>query len=392
MNFINQLPIKVKLILIALAVSLPVLILFAVYTLLGNIEASKDRLKSEIDNITKMTNEYARPFLLFDDKTSTEQLLQFQKFESIDYACIYGTDGEIFSEYRKPASDTTNSSDASSKLPEGVQAKFDTTNSSEYIGDYLHTYANATYEDERVGTLFILSNTNKVQKLINQSIQNTLLAILVAVLIAFGLVLILQRFISEPILNLANFTETFTDSPDYGQRIDNMYQDEVGALYNNFNSMLDAIESTTVSRGYLNDILSSMAEMLIVLDNDFIIQKINDAVIDQTGYSSRELIGKKIDILLKKMTNEAFYEQNHIETNFYAKDGTRKIVSISLSGLHSETGQNSSNIICTARDITEQQLAKEQLKKNFEELQSTQAQLKVAKELAEASSKAKSMR
>jgi PAS domain S-box-containing protein len=133
-----------------------------------------------------------------------------------------------------------------------------------------------------------------------------------------------------------------------------------------------------------------MAEMLIVLDNDFIIQKINDAVIDQTGYSSRELIGRKIDILLKKMTNEAFYEQNHIETNLYTKDGTRKIVSISLSGLHSDGGQNSSNIICTARDITEQQLAKEQLKKNFEELQNTQAQLKVAKELAEASSKAKS--
>jgi PAS domain S-box-containing protein len=377
MKFINQLPIKVKLILIALAVSLPVLILFAAYTLLGNIEASKDRLKSEIENVTKMTNEYARPFLLFEDKTPTEQLLQtFQKFESIDYACYYGTDGEVFSEYQE--------------LPKEIQAQIDTTNSSEYIGDYLYTFANATYEGERVGTLFILSNTSKVQKLINQSIQDTLLAILVAVLIAFGLVLILQRFISEPILNLANFTKTFTDSPDYGQRIDNVYQDEVGTLYNSFNSMLDAIESTTVSRGYLNDILSSMAEMLIVLDNDFIIQKINDAVIDQTGYSSRELIGRKIDILLKKMTNEAFYEQNHIETNLYTKDGTRKIVSISLSGLHSDGGQNSSNIICTARDITEQQLAKEQLKKNFEELQNTQAQLKVAKELAEASSKAKS--
>jgi len=376
MKFINQLSIKVKLIVIALAVSLPVLILFAAYSLFVNTEASKDYLKSEIDNLAKMTNEYARPFLLFDDKTSTEQLLQFQKFESIDYACIYDAEGEIFSEYNE--------------LPAGIKTALDTTNNSVYIGNYLYTYSNTTYEDERIGTLFILSNTSKVQRLISESVQNTIFAILVAVLIAFGLVLILQRFISEPILNLANFTETFTDSPDYGQRIDNVYQDEVGTLYNNFNSMLDAIESTTVSRGYLNDILSSMAEMLIVLDNDFIIQKINDAVVVQTGYSTRELIGRKIDILLKKMTNEAFYEQNHIETNLYTKDGQRKIVSISLSGLHSDENQSSNNIICTARDITEQQLAKEQLNKNFEELKNTQAQLKIAKELAEASSKAKS--
>ena len=201
--------------------------------------------------------------------------------------------------------------------------------------------------------------------------------------------MLLQRFISEPILNLAKFTKSISESPDYGQRIENTYQDEVGTLYNSFNSMLDAIESTTVSRGYLNDILSSMAEMLIVLDNDFNIQKINEAVSEQMQYSSSELIGKKIDILLKRNTAEAFYQNEQVETNFYTKSGERKVVAISLSGLNTKS-QNSSTIICTARDITEQQLAKEQLKRNFEELQLTQEQLKIAKELAEASSKAKS--
>jgi PAS domain S-box-containing protein len=375
MKLINQLSIKIKLVLIVLAVLLPVLILFAGYSLMVNISSSQDRLKSEIDNVAKMTTEYARPFLLFQDQTATEQLLQFQKLESIEYACVYDVDGEIVSEYQE--------------VPKGIDVKFKAENSSEYIDDYLHTFANAYYDDEPIGTLYILANTDKVNKLINQSIQNVLLAILVSILIALGLVLLLQRFISEPILNLANFTKSISESPDYGLRIENTYQDEVGTLYNSFNSMLDAIESTTVSRGYLNDILSSMAEMLIVLDNDFNIQKINEAVGDQMGFSSSELIGKKIDILLKRNTTEAFYQNEQVETNFYTKSGERKIVAISLSGLNTES-QNSSTIICTARDITEQQLAKEQLKRNFEELQMTQGQLKIAKELAEASSKAKS--
>ncbi|MGB0863233.1 MAG: response regulator [Saprospiraceae bacterium] len=375
MKLISQLSIKIKLVLIVLAVLLPVLILFAGYSLMVNIVSSQDRLKSEIDNVAKMTTEYARPFLLFQDKTATEQLLQFQKLESIEYACVYDIDGEIVSEYQE--------------VPEGLDVKYKAENSSEYIDRYLHTFANAYYDDDRIGTLYILANTDKVNKLINQSIQNVLLAILVSILIALGLVLLLQRFISEPILNLAKFTKSISESPDYGQRIENTYQDEVGTLYNSFNSMLDAIESTTVSRGYLNDILSSMAEMLIVLDNDFNIQKINEAVSEQMQYSSSELIGKKIDILLKRNTAEAFYQNEQVETNFYTKSGERKVVAISLSGLNTKS-QNSSTIICTARDITEQQLAKEQLKRNFEELQLTQEQLKIAKELAEASSKAKS--
>ncbi len=377
MKFINQLPIKIKLVLIVLAVSLPVLILFAIFNILVNMESYKDRLKSEIDNVAKMTTDYTQPFLLMQDLASTEQMIQFQKLTSIDYACIYDEAGDIVSEYRKP--------------PEGVVVRFKQDSSSTFKGNYLHTFSNATYEGEIIGTLFILANNNKIKKLINQSIRNTLIAIIISVLISLILVLILQRFISRPILNLANFTENITNSPDHGQRIPNIYQDEIGTLYNSFNTMLDAIESTTVSRGYLNDILSSMAEMLIVLDNDFKIQKINEAVVEQMGYSSKELIGKKIDILLKTMTTDDFYQHDIIETNFYSKSSERKIVSISLSGLNtdSETSQNST-IICTARDITEKERAKEELRDNINELVLTQNQLKIAKELAEASSQAKS--
>ena len=384
MRFLSQLSIRIKLILIVLAVSLPVLVLFAIYNILANADSSRDRLSNEIESVAKMTTEYARPFLIFNDEESTEQLLQFNKLESIEYACMYSESGEIVSEYIKPPADSMEQNDIKSLI-----AAFKKENSSEYIEDHLHTYANAEWDGETIGTLYIIANTEKVHELIHKSIWNTLVAIFVAIIITLILVFILQRFISEPILSLASFTEKITKSPDYGERIENSYQDEIGTLYNSFNAMLDKIESTTVSRGYLNDILSSMAEMLIVLDNDFKIQKINDAVQSQMGYDLNELLGKKLDVLLRRKTNEAFYENAVIETSFYTKNDERKIVSISLSGLNKASGTPSS-IICTARDITEKELAKEKLRTNIKELEETQEQLKVAKELAEASSKAKS--
>ncbi len=384
MRLLSQLSIRIKLILIVLAVSLPVLVLFAIYNILANADSSRDRLSNEIESVAKMTTEYARPFLIFNDEESTEQLLQFNRLESIEYACMYSESGEIVSEYIKPAEDSLEQNDIKSSIE-----TFKKENSSEYIDEHLHIYENAEWDGEIIGTLYIIANTEKVHELIQKSIWNTLVAIFIAIAITLILVIFLQRFISEPILSLASFTEKITKSPDYGQRIENSYQDEIGTLYNSFNAMLDKIESTTVSRGYLNDILSSMAEMLIVLDNDFKIQKINEAVESQMGYDINELLGKKLDVLLRRKTNEAFYENAVIETDFYTKDNERKIVSISLSGLNKESGTPSS-IICTARDITEKELAKEKLRTNIKELEETQGQLKIAKELAEASSKAKS--
>ena len=326
MRFLSQLSIRIKLILIVLAVSLPVLVLFAIYNILANVESSRDHLSSEIESVAKMNTEYARPFLIFNDEEATEQLLQFNSLESIEYACMYNENGEIVSEYTKPLEDSTEQKDIKSLIQ-----KFKKENSSEYINEYLHTYANAEWDEEVIGTLYIIANTKKVEDLIQKSIWNTIVAIFIAIIVTLVLVFILQRFISEPILSLASFTEKITKSPDYGDRIENSYQDEIGTLYNSFNAMLDKIESTTVSRGYLNDILSSMAEMLIVLDRDFKIQKVNDAVETQMGYDVNELLGKRLDILLRRKTNEAFYENTVIETNFYTKDGERKIVSISLS-------------------------------------------------------------
>jgi PAS domain S-box-containing protein len=383
MRSLSQLSIRIKLILIVLVISLPVLGLFALYSIISNTNSYRDRLINEIESVAKMTTEYARPFLIFNDEKSTEQLLQFNKLESIEYACIYNDSGEIVSEYFK-SKDVEKQKNIKSLI-----IKFKQENSSIYIQEHLHSYTNAEWDEEVIGTLYIIANTEKLSALNHQSIWNTIIAICIAIGITLLLVFVLQGFISTPILSLAAFTEKITKQSDYSERIENFYQNEIGTLYNSFNAMLDKIESTTVSRGYLNDILSSMAEMLIVLDNDFKIQKVNNAVEDQMGYKIHELLGKKLDILLRRKTNEAFYQDEIIESNFYTKDGERKIVSISLSVLHKESGVFSF-IICTARDITEKELAKEKLRENIHELEKTQEQLKIAKELAEASAKAKS--
>ena len=50
MRFLSQLSIRIKLILIVLAVSLPVLVLFAIYNILANADSSRERLSNEIES------------------------------------------------------------------------------------------------------------------------------------------------------------------------------------------------------------------------------------------------------------------------------------------------------------------------------------------------------
>lgn len=389
MRFFNQLSIKIKLVLIVLAVSLPVLVLFALYNIMANVSSSKDRLKNEIESVAKMTAEYIRPFLIFNDDASTEQLLQFNQIESIEYACVYNTEGKIVSQYKKEAS---SSSDSSHILDlDEIIIPFKPANTSKYNGRFLHTYTNASWEGETIGTLYLIANTKELQHLQRQIINNTIFAVLLAIVLTLILVFLFRGYITKPILALATLTENIAQKSDYSQRINNEYFDEIGTLYTNFNALLDKVESTTVSRGYLDDILSSMAEMLFVLDNnDYKIQKINDAVTQQMGYTIRDLLGQKIDVLLRKKTNESCYVKEEIIDNFYTKSGECKIISISLSRLKNQEEGKPSFLICTARDITEKELAKKKLRQNIEKLEKTQADLKVAKELAEASVKAKS--
>ena len=71
--------------------------------------------------------------------------------------------------------------------------------------------------------------------------------------------------------------------------------DEIGHLAESFNRMTHDLRETTVSKEYVQNILKSMNEALIVLTPEGNIQTVNQAACDLSGYNAEELVGEPVE-------------------------------------------------------------------------------------------------
>ena len=99
------------------------------------------------------------------------------------------------------------------------------------------------FDEEAIATLYIRSDYGAVYfpllKLYGAILAGVLL---VSVGIAWIISLRLQRFVSEPILKLADTARTIAANKDYSVRVTGAYADEVGVFTEAFNQMLTQIE------------------------------------------------------------------------------------------------------------------------------------------------------
>lgn len=143
---------------------------------------------------------------------------------------------------------------------------------------------------------------------------------------------------------------------------------------------------TTVSKAYVDNIIESMAETLVVISPDGVIQRVNRAGINLLGYERNELIGQPGGLVFEDGNDVFFHEADRrerrhffkrmglndmirsVETNLVAKDGTRVPVMLSGSVMRDENGAMQ-GIVAVAQDMSQQRLAEEQLKKVDESLE-----------------------
>ena len=138
--------------------------------------------------------------------------------------------------------------------------------------------------------------------------------------------------------------------------------DEVGQLASAFNKMSKELQKTTVSNEYVENIIRSMFDSLVVATPEGTIRTVNKAVCDMLGYRSEEIVGQPIDKLFYQETtkskstwlNELLKKGSIINVgkNFLAKDGRKIPILLSMSKMcDDEEIQPGSCVV--ARDITE---------------------------------------
>jgi len=197
-----------------------------------------------------------------------------------------------------------------------------------------------------------------------------------------GFVLGLTRRIVDPIRDLSRLTRAVAYGHfEQDRPIPLLGNDEVGDLASAFRLMTESLRRTTVSKSYVDKIIYTMADMLIVTNEQGLLQTANKAALDALGYSEQELIGRTfadVCALFKDKGESSLVSVGrlrNVETTFLARDG--HAIPVSLSGsLMRDRQRMIVGIVCAAQDIT--------LRKRAEQ------ELKVAKEQAEEANRAKS--
>jgi PAS domain S-box-containing protein len=149
---------------------------------------------------------------------------------------------------------------------------------------------------------------------------------------------------------------------DLSQRTRERGRDEIGDLGRTFDQMADAVEAQDalrMSKKYVDDILATMTNGLVVLDAQATIEKVNDATCRLLGYREDELVGAKADRifgLFSEATHASApvpWQQDaaqNAELGLVTKDGAIRTVAVSSATMVDRQG---TKIVCLLDDITE---------------------------------------
>ncbi len=161
---------------------------------------------------------------------------------------------------------------------------------------------------------------------------------IIIVILAIGSVLavIFASIIIKPVKALRDAANKI-GSGNLDSEIEISSRDEIGQLGGTFNKMVRDMKETTVSRDYLNRMINSMIDTVVVVDDKHRIKAVNHSALNMLGYSENDLIGKPFSILCtdKNMCNtntEELFKQGHISNieTLYST-GTNKEVPVILS-------------------------------------------------------------
>jgi diguanylate cyclase (GGDEF)-like protein len=225
-------PIRQKLITISLISSAAALLLacatLAVYELAAYREATLHKLTAVAGVIAANSS----AALSFDDRESAEETLSALRAENlIITACIYTADGRPFAAYHRDSTKT------------GCEAGLrENTASDASWSNALALSFPIRLEGEEIGSIAVLSDPIDLHKRLLGYGSIAGIVMLLAGLVSLPLASKLQRFISDPILQLVATSRRVSAEKDFSVRAISHGKDELGVLVGAFNDMLEQIE------------------------------------------------------------------------------------------------------------------------------------------------------
>ena len=190
------------------------------------------------------------------------------------------------------------------------------------------------------------------------------IATLVVLALCGAVIWIIVRTQSARIQALKVQAEKLSDS-DFGEPIPVLHGDELGDLAELFNNMRNKLKRTTISRDYVDNVLASMNEAIIVTSSDGSIKRINAATEKMLEYSEAELLGQPLATIVDKRKSRVFEEDSDSGTPrdgfLLSKSGESVPVSYTASVISGD-GVLSKDRIYAAQNTTERRRAEQRIR------------------------------
>ncbi len=240
LNF-KDLPIRTKLIcFIMLSAMLSVLILSSVFVF-QRYHSFKQQIQDEISAITHIIADRSNAAVLFEDKTAlTETLSSLALHPQIVAACTYSIINVRLAHYTQStqirAADSPQNKPSMPDCPQAIHS-----HESFFSEGYFYISEPIVASNEVVGTIFIKASTAKLRQELLTTTFTALTLSSFVIFLAFALARYIQRFISNPLLELKEATKYVSLDIDHVPQVQKHNNDEIGELVDAFNTMLQTI-------------------------------------------------------------------------------------------------------------------------------------------------------
>ncbi|MEO6131012.1 MAG: ATP-binding protein [Saprospiraceae bacterium] len=256
--------------------------------------------------------------LAFDNTGDAQEVLNALQAEvNIQNAALYKIDNSVFVTY--PAGT------GKSAFPEVQPRK-------KYLfnGNYLHVFQPVMQGEEQLGTLYLKSDLKAMFRQIKGFGLIGLALMAGSLIIAYFLSILLQRMISEPIVELEKTAKIISEKRDYSVRAVKSGNDEVGALTDAFNQMLGEIqlqnseilsfnqkleqkvEERTAElqhqKEFVETIINASVDLVAVFDKEMKYIMINKRTHEYYATKDVDLIGKNLIEVFPQVEKSKMYE------------------------------------------------------------------------------------
>lgn len=231
--FIKRFTIRTQLIIIVSIIVLLALsiVLFIIYSL--NLKSYKDQLIEETQSIAQMIGVNNQSAIAFDDPATAKEILhKLNKTPSVEIACLLTPNRKVFANYIK------------GKRPKWIIIKKHYASGNyEFSNEHLEILSDIYFDGEKIAIVYLKISLDDFNHRLSALIIRLLVIAMGAYLISLISIIILSKYITRPILKLANVTKQISNDKNYAVRVPEINaKTEMATLYNGFNNMLDVIE------------------------------------------------------------------------------------------------------------------------------------------------------